>query len=433
MKKTTLDGWIDATIGPGTTLEEYQLRMLRKTLALVRRHSRYGAEKFAAVSPEEIHTLADVHKLPFTTAKEVAEYGQGMLCVGGREIHRIVTIPTSGTSGAAKRLFFTQEDQELTRDFFHHGMLNLTGPGGRVLVLLPCDTPGNTGALLCEALGRVPAEALPFGIVTAENADEAEALLLESEADAIVGIPTQLLWLAGGPLAGCIRRAGRLKSALLATDHVPAPLAKRIEQAWGCRVFEHYGLTESGLGGGVSCEAQGGYHLREADLLVEIVDAETGQPLPDGQEGEVVFTTLTRRAMPLIRYRTGDRACFSLRPCACGSSLRTLCRVEGRSRETAQLPGGISLSLAQLDEILFAVPGLVDYSPALRRGPGGDGLSIAYTAGRGAMDSAIRAGIQEALEGSFLGPLIAAGCVLDIRPGYRRAEDGRALHKRTWE
>ena len=93
---------------------------------------------------------------------------------------------------------------------------------------------------------------------------------------------------------------------LLSTDQAPAPLVAAIEQAWGCRVFDHYGTTETGLGGGVECEAHDGLHLREADLLFEVVEPATGRSLPDGEEGEIVFTTLTREAMPLIRYRTGD-------------------------------------------------------------------------------------------------------------------------------
>jgi len=98
----------------------------------------------------------------------------------------------------------------------------------------------------------------------------------------------------------------RLKAVLLSTDHVPLSLTRAVEQAWHCRVFNHYGMTETGLGGGVECEARRGYHLREADLYVEIVEPDGALPVPDGEPGEVVVTTLTRTGMPLIRYRTGD-------------------------------------------------------------------------------------------------------------------------------
>ncbi len=99
---------------------------------------------------------------------------------------------------------------------------------------------------------------------------------------------------------------GRIKSVLLSGDHVTPAMRAAIEQAWDCRVFEHYGSTEVGLGGAVQCRAHAGLHVREADLLFEVVDPATGRALPDGADGELVVTTLTRRGMPLIRFRTGD-------------------------------------------------------------------------------------------------------------------------------
>lgn len=120
----------------------------------------------------------------------------------------------------------------------------------------------------------------------------------------MVGIPVQVLAMAEHPEAD--RLKGVIKSVLLTTDYMPRAIVKRISRAWDCQVFEHYGMTETGLGGGVDCRAHGGYHLRGADLYYEVVDPQSGAPLPPGQEGELVVTTLTRHAMPLIRYRTSD-------------------------------------------------------------------------------------------------------------------------------
>src|SRR6266536_362816 len=130
------------------------------------------------------------------------------------------------------------------------------------------------------------------------------------QVDCVVGIPAQILSLVRcrGPFADVPSR--RLKRVLLCSDHVPERIVQEIKREWACEVFEHYGMTEMGLGGGVDCEAHCGYHVREADLYLEIVDIDTGRPVPAGRFGEIVFTTLTRRGMPFIRYRTGDISRF---------------------------------------------------------------------------------------------------------------------------
>jgi phenylacetate-coenzyme A ligase PaaK-like adenylate-forming protein len=111
-------------------------------------------------------------------------------------------------------------------------------------------------------------------------------------------------------------------------------------------------MTEMGYGGAVACEARDGYHLREADLFVEVVDPETGRGVPDGVSGEVVFTTLAVSAMPLIRYRTGDLAHFLPEPCPCGSRLRRLGKIAGRRASGAVIGQSIRLTISALDEAI---------------------------------------------------------------------------------
>ncbi len=134
--------------------------------------------------------------------------------------------------------------------------------------------------------------------------------MLPGESDSLVGLPGQVLALVRHP-AAIMLPPGRIRSVLLSADYVPDAVVREIGRVWGCPVFNHYGMTEMGLGGGVDCRALTGYHLREADLYFEIVDPVDGRPLPEGESGEVVFTTLTRRGMPLIRYRTGRPGRFS--------------------------------------------------------------------------------------------------------------------------
>ena len=125
-------------------------------------------------------------------------------------------------------------------------------------------------------------------------------------------------------------------------------------------MFNHYGMTEMGLGVGLECEGFCGYHLREADLYTEIIDPSSGLPVEDGQLGEVVFTTLTRSAMPLIRYRTGDMSRFIPGPCACNTVLKRLDLI--KSRDRVYLNQNDYLTMADFDEVLFALTTFLIFS-----------------------------------------------------------------------
>lgn len=148
-------------------------------------------------------------------------------------------------------------------------------------------------------------------------------------------------------------------------DHVPVSVVSYLEQAWPCTVYNHYGMTEMGLGGGVECAARRGYHWREADLYIEIVDPLTGTPVAEGESGEVVFTTLTRQAMPLLHYRTGDMSHFLPDRCPCGTCLKTLARVRRRIRDIIPIGTEAYLSMADLDEILFTFDTVLDFTATL--------------------------------------------------------------------
>jgi phenylacetate-CoA ligase len=361
---TPLEPWIAEKIGRAgrelarVDLDAYQLARLNETLSLVQRRS---AHYRRSLGTQEIRLsgLQQLADLPFTTAEDLKAAPYDFLCARQDAVERIVTLPTSGTTGPPKRILFSARDQELTRDFFHRGMSTMVEPGDRVLILLPGSLPGSVGELLKEGLERMGVTGIPHGPVT----DPARTLrIMDSEAvTALVGVPVQVLLLSR--LVSSRERAQptRLRCVLLSTDRVPHAVAKAIEATWGCEVFDHYGATEMGLGGGVDCRDRGGYHLREADLLFEMVDPATGSPVPDGESGEVVFTTLTREAMPLVRYRTGDISRFVLAPCPCGTVLRKMAHVDERLGGRVTLPDGAVLRQADFDEALFSLPGVADF------------------------------------------------------------------------
>lgn len=360
---TPLQPWIAGKIGcvPDAfnrhTLATYQLRQLRQTVARCRARSPFYRQQLAPF-PETPTSLQAWQTYPFTTAEDLRQNPLSFLCVSQSDIERVVTLDTTGTSGPPKRLCFSAADQELTRDFFQVGMSTFTAPGDRVLILLPCERPGSVGDLLAQSLDRLGAHSIRHGL--AYDVAETQRVLHKSRANVVVGVPIQVLALVR--TAGSVQQPQpRLKSVLLTTDHVPDAIVQAVEAAWGCTVYNHYGMTEMGLGGAVECQARSGYHLREADLYVEIVDPLTGAPLPDGETGEIVFTTLTRTAMPLLRYRTGDISRFLPEPCPCGSQLHRLEKV--RYRWPNRLPMGHDqfLTMADLDEALFALDDVLDF------------------------------------------------------------------------
>jgi len=206
-----------------------------------------------------------------------------------------------------------------------------------------------------------------YGPVDSE--DKVLRLMREQKINLLVGAPVHLHRLARWDETFNLLPKGQVRSLLTSTDTLPEIIRANLTRLWGCEVFDHWGMTETGLGGGVECEAHHGFHLREADLYLEIIDPVTQKVLPHGETGEVVVTTLTRKAMPFIRYRTGDLGRLISGECDCGSFIRRLAGVTGRIGAGIPLENGL-LTQIDLDEILFALPGVLDFSASFGRHDG---------------------------------------------------------------
>lgn len=367
--RTPLHSWLGRKLGLASgqapdpeAIAGYQLAKLRESIIQVRKHSPFHRERLLGLPDGFPDRLEDLAQAPLTTSQDLRLHHLSMLCVSLNQVARVVTLRTSGTTAQPKRVYFSDSDLELTLDFFHNGMSTMVEPGGCTLILLPGATPDSVGDLLARALARMQVRALIHGPLGDPGAALAQAEACG--ADCLVGIPVQVLALAEHPKAGRLR--GAVRSVLLTTDYVPQALAARIRKAWDCEIFEHYGMTETGLGGGVDCRAHAGYHLRGADLYYEVVEPKSGAPLPPGREGELVVSSLTRQAMPLLRYRTGDWGrLLPENACPCGGVTPRLDRVTGRLANHIRLAGGEPLPMCLLDEALFAVPGVMDYRARL--------------------------------------------------------------------
>ncbi len=419
MKITPLEHWASRKLGITeppvlSRLQAYQLGKLRDTLSLAMTGSLFYREHLKGIDPASVRTMEDIGRIPFTRPQDLVDCPNGFICVSPQDISRIVTLSTSGTTGRPKRIAFTPEDQELTVDFFHHGMLTLARPADRIMIFLPGQTEGSVGDLLKKAVVRFGCEAIIFGPI--DDYDRAFRALLDCRPDTTVGIPSQMLALSRYCGADPAADRVQLRTLLLSTDFASHAVVNALERAWGCEVYDHYGSTEMGLGGAVECQARKGYHMREADLLFELVDPSTGKPVDAGEYGEVVFSTLTRRGMPLIRYRTGDRSRILPEPCPCGSVLRRLERVSRRICETIQLKDGTSVSIGQLDEILFSDPSVSAYAAEICLKDGHDFLSLTV---RSTLASFCGEKIRAAFEQDpAFGNLISRRCLgLDVQLG----------------
>jgi len=155
-----------------------------------------------------------------------------------------------------------------------------------------------------------------------------------------------------------------VKVLFLTMGNISGSMKKYLEKVWNCRVVTHYGLTEMGWGLAVDCDTCDGYHYNELDVIAEVVDPETGRVLPDGEAGELVFTSIGREAMPIIRFRSGDIS--SLSKCTCGRSLQLMGHIVRRMEGMYELVDGRYIYPALLEDAIYSVNEVVDYRVSVK-------------------------------------------------------------------
>jgi len=342
MKRTNLDTWIEITERiPHLTRENLeQLQLCRLNEMLKRLKDRGG---FYKDYPEKLASLANLRNLPFTRAEDLSASPGKFLLTSQSEVSRVISGATSGTTGPAKRMFYTERDTEQTIGLFTAGISEMLAAGEKCFIAFPFTGPFGLGDLIAQAVERLGG--IPIRAGFGQTWGEMLALLKETQPETYIGFPVTLLSLA--------RLYGKdfpVKRALVSGDACPAGVMEELEKMLGSKLYPHYGSRECGLGGAVTCPAFEGMHLRENHIIPEIID-EQGNVLPDGEYGELVLTTIGADAMPLIRYRTGDITRI-LPPCPCGGITKRLDTVSRREED---------ISMEELDSQLFRIPGLADY------------------------------------------------------------------------
>ncbi len=307
----------------------------------------------AGVSAENLKSVLDLQKLPFTTKDELrAHYPDGLLCLPRENFVRMHC--SSGTTGTPTAIFYTQKDLEtwahlMARSLYAAGVRagdvfqNMSGYG-----LFTGGLGIHYGA---EHLGCLT---IPAG---AGNTRRQIKLLKDFKVNAIHILPSYALHVAN-ELKDDLKDL-HLKIALVGAEPYTEEMRQRIESALNVKVYNSFGLTEmNGPGVGVECAAQKGLHIWEDAYFLEVIDPKTGKNVADGEIGEMVLTTLSREGMPLIRYRTRDLT--RILPdahCACGRNHRRIDRILGRTDDMFILKG-VNIYPMQIEEVLMTFPEL---------------------------------------------------------------------------
>ena len=335
-------------------IERLQIERLRTTVAQASKSPFYGA-LFAehGITPDTIKTLDDLRRIPFTTKQDLrACYPDKLLAMPQSEMVRMHV--SSGTTGTPTVIYHTKNDLEwwsslMARCMHMAGLRrtdvfqNMSGYG-----LFTGGLGIHCGA---EKLGCLT---IPAG---AGNTQRQIKLLLDFKVTGIHIIPSYAMHVANVLTEmGVDPRSLPVRIALVGAEPYTEETRHRLEELFDMKVFNSYGLSEmNGPGVAFECPEQHGMHVWEDAYLPEIVDPQTGEPVPDGQLGELVMTTLGREGMPLLRYRTRDLTRFLPGPCPCGRVHRRIDRLHGRA-DDMMIVKGVNIFPMQIEHVLMAMP-----------------------------------------------------------------------------
>jgi phenylacetate-CoA ligase len=343
---------------PREALEALQLKRLQQVLERVYHTVGFYRTAFdeAGVTPDDIRTLNDLRRIPFTTKQDLKEnYPFGLFAVPMSSIIRLHA--SSGTTGKPTVVGYTKRDIDtwstlMARSFVAAGLTrndiihNAYGYG-----LFTGGLGAHYGA---EKLG---ASVIPMS----GGSTKKQIMLLQDFAPtAICCTPSYALYLAEqGTEMGVDMKSLRLRVGLFGGEPWSEQMRQEIEDRLAITALDIYGLSEI-MGPGVSVEcAEGkhGLHVFEDHFIVEVIDPVTGEPVKNGETGELVFTSLTKEAFPLIRYRTRDLSRLMKEPCRCGRTLARMARVSGRSDDMLVIRG-VNVFPSQIESVLLGIEGL---------------------------------------------------------------------------
>jgi phenylacetate-CoA ligase len=363
-------------------LEKLQLKKLKNTLNKAVNSYYYGkAFKEKGINANSVKSLKDIQKIPFTTKDDLREHWPyGFVAVSKDDLVRMHS--SSGTTGRATVVFHTTNDitvwtNLLARCMYMAGMRK-------------SDVFQNmmTYGLFTGGLGfhygaeKIGALVIPAG---SGNSKRQIQLMMDFATTVIHVIPSYALHLSTvfTELKLDPRKDTKVRIAFVGAEPHTEKMRRKIEAIYGYQAFNSYGLSEmNGPGVAFECPYQQGMHIWEDSFLVEIIDPKTLQPVADGEEGELVMTTLQREGMPILRYRTKDLTRIIPEPCSCGRTHRRIERIKGRTDDMLIIKG-VNIFPMQIEKRLMEIPGVgTNFLIVLEREEFNDSLTVKVEVGK---------------------------------------------------
>ncbi len=339
-------------------LQKIQFSSLKETLERVYYNVPFYYQKFRELDlkPDDIESLEDIRKLPFTTRDDLREnYPYGLLAVPRAKIVRLHT--SSGTTGKPKAILFTKKDIDQSAELIARCLI-MTGVKNDDILQNMMTYGLFTGALVmhygAEKIGILVIPAGPG------NTERQITLMQDFGSTCLHLTPSYALYLAEVMESKGIvpHKDLSLRKAFLGAEPYSEETRIKLERMLGIDIYNSYGLSEmNGPGVAFECIYKEGMHIWEDNFLIEILDPETDEPVSEGQEGEVVLTTLKREGMPLLRYRTKDIAKIIPEECRCGRTHRRISRILGRVDDMF-IVRGVNIFPQQIERVLMSIKGV---------------------------------------------------------------------------
>lgn len=301
------------------------------------------------VRPEDIQSTADLHKLPFLTKADLRDsYPKGLLAAPLKDCIRIHS--TSGTTGRRVVAYYTQHDIDLWDECCARAIV-AAGGGPEDVCQVAYGYGLFTGGFgLNGGSQKVGCLTLPMSSGSTERQLQ---FMVDLESTILCCTPSYAAYLAESIQEKGLRDQIHLKAGIFGAEAWSEEMRQDIQQKLGLKAYDIYGLTElSGPGVAYECSAQQGMHINEDHFIAEIIDPDTGEVLPDGCQGELVFTSLTKEAFPLLRYRTRDICVLHREKCSCGRTFVKMSKPMGRSDDML-IVKGVNVFPSQVEAVLL--------------------------------------------------------------------------------